>query len=117
MRKIPKGKVYCEVRADAAKAYPTRIFDRVQDIRFAYADISKDEKIFVGIKLAPEGCITARHPQVVFFVRGDYHMETPGYAKSDLMAWTTWMEFHIPASKIDELIDALQKIKVDLTSE
>lgn len=116
-RRIPEGTIFGEIPLEACKSYPTRIWKGFNvEPRIAYADYNThNEKNTLSIKLLPAGGKTAPHPQLVFFVNGPYHVETLGYQRSNAWEWTTWMEFHLDAKYLKQVINAL--IKVELTLE
>lgn len=116
MKRIPNGTITGIIPLEAAKAYPTHLFNTPEQIRFAYADKSKNENIELQIKIAPNGGKTAPHPQLICFIRGDYHVErwlSYGGA-TDPFKWTTWMEFHVDAREIRRLIGALFRAEIQL---
>ena len=115
-KRIPEGTIYGQVQLEAAKAYPTRIFDGLDTpVRIAYADLNThSERNVLGVKLLPDGGKTAPHPQVVLFVNGPYHVETLGYNTSNPLSWTTWMEVHLDARRLKDLIEAVMKIDLKL---
>lgn len=118
-RRIPEGTIIAEIPLDAAKSYATRIFTGtgIYPPKIAYADLySKGEKNTLIIKLIPEGAVTAPHPQIVFAVKGSYHIEELGYNVSNPFTWTTWMEQHVDTQFLQEMIDALFKAKFALES-
>jgi len=116
LKRIPNGTVFGEVPLEAAKAYPTRIWEGTGIApRIAYADQNTHrEHNTLNVKLLPDGGKTAPHPQVVFFVNGPYHVESLGYARSNAWDWTTWMEFHLDARELKRLIDAAIKAEIAL---
>lgn len=115
-RRIPEGQVLGTIPLEAAKAFPTRLFQGLQiEPRIAYADFNTHkEKNSLSVKFLPGGAKTAPHPQVVFFVNGPYHVESLGYFKSDPLSWTTWMEFHLNAKDLKQVIDAVIKAELAL---
>ena len=118
-KRIPKGVVTGEIPLEAAKAYPLRIWTGTGlPPRIAYADLnSKNEKNTLSVKLLPNGAKGAEHPQIVMFVKGQYHVENLGYYGSNPFEWTTWMEFHLDARRLGEVIDALFKAKFALEAK
>jgi hypothetical protein len=116
-KRIPNGTIFGEIPLEAAKAFPTRIFQGLNiEPRIAYADFNTHrERNILSVKLLPSGGKTAPHPQIVFFVNGPYHVENLGYCKSNPLAWTTWFETHIDAINLKKIIDAL--IKAELAME
>jgi hypothetical protein len=115
-KRIPNGTVYGEIPLEACKAYPIRIFEGTGVApRIAYADLNTHhERNTLSVKLLPNGGKTAPHPQIVFFVNGDYHVETIGYNVSDPFSWTTWIELHLDARMLKRLIDAAIKAELAL---
>lgn len=118
-RRIPQGPVLATIPLEAAKAYPTHLFQNTQEIRFAYADKNNGENIELQIKVSPDGAKTAPHPQLICFIRGDYHVERwLNYGgKTDPFKWTTWLEFHMNADQILMLAKALLDAKVWLEAQ
>lgn len=116
-RRIPEGQVLGTIPLEAAKAYPTRIWERTGlTPRIAYADYNTHRELNrLSVKLLPDGGKTAPHPQVVFFVNGPYHVESIGYAQTDPLEWTTWLEMHLDARELKHVIDAV--IKAELAWE
>lgn len=116
LRRIPEGEILAAIPLDSAKSYPTKMYQTHQEIRFAYADISNNEKIQLQIKLIPGGAKTSPHPQLVLFVQGDYHVERwLNYGgQSDPFNWTTWMELHLDAKVLNRLIEAVIKAEIRL---
>lgn len=110
-RRIPEGQILGTVPLEAAKAYPTRIFKDLQvQPRIAYADFNThQEQNMLNIKFLPYGAKTAPHPQIVFFIKGNYHVETFGYNKTNPFNWSTWMEFHVDAKHLKQVIGAVLK--------
>jgi hypothetical protein len=108
-KRIPPGHVIARIPLESAKAYPMRIWEGLaQSPRIAYSDRnSHGEDPTLNIKIAPGGGKTAQHPQIVFFVNGSYHIENLGYLRSDPKKWTTWMEIHLDARDLGELISSL----------
>jgi hypothetical protein len=119
LKRIPNGTITGEIPLEAAKAYPTRIFEGLSVApRIAYADLNThQEHNTLTVKLLPDGGKTAPHPQVVLFVNGPYHVETLGYNVSNPFAWTTWMEAHIDARELRRLIDAAIKAEIQLENQ
>lgn len=118
-RRIPQGTIIAEIPLEAAKAYPTRIFTGtgIYPPKIAYADLnSKGEKNTLIIKLIPDGAVHAPHPQIVLAVKGSYHIEEISYNNANPFTWTTWMEQHVDAIHLQEMIDALYKAKFKLES-
>lgn len=115
-RRIPDGQILGTIPLEAAKAYPTRIFGNLQTTpRIAYADFNThQEQNTLTVKFLPNGAKTAPHPQIVFFINGPYHVETLSYTRSNPLAWTTWMEFHLDAKHLKQIIDATIKAKIAL---
>ena len=115
-KRIPKGLILGEIPLEAAKAYPTRIWQGTGlPPRIAYADKNTHrEHNTLSVKLLPDGAKTAPHPQIVFFVNGPYHIENLGYARSNAWNWTTWMEFHLDARELKALIDAVIRAEIAL---
>ena len=113
-KRIPLGTVFGEIPLEAAKSYPIRIWNGTGIApRIAYADLNTHhERNVLSVKLLPDGGKTAPHPQIVFFVNGNYHVETIGYERSDPFNWTTWMETHLDAQYLDKIIDALIRAKI-----
>lgn len=119
LKRIPQGTVTGIIPLDAAKAFPSHLFSTKEEIRFAYADQKNNEHIELQVKVAPNGAKTAPHPQLICFIRGDYHPE-PFYnygGGSDPFKWTTWMEFHLDAENINLFITALFRAKVLLEAK
>lgn len=116
LKRIPNGTVFGEIPLEAAKAYPTRIWqDTGLPPRIAYADLNTHhERNTLSVKLLPDGAKTARHPQIAFYINGPYHTETLGYARSNAWDWTTWMEFHLDARELKRLIDAVIRAEIQL---
>jgi hypothetical protein len=108
-KRIPPGPVIARIPLESAKAYPMRIWEGLANpSRIAYSDRnSHGEDPTLNIKIAPGGAKTAQHPQVVFFVNGSYHIEELSYLRSDPRNWTTWMEIHLDARGLGELISSL----------
>jgi hypothetical protein len=118
-KRIPVGTITGEIPLEAAKAYPTRIFEGLSMApRIAYADLNThQEHNTLTVKLLPDGGKTAPHPQIVLFVNGPYHVETIGYERSNPFQWTTWMETHIDARQLKYLIDAVIRAEVQLENQ
>lgn len=112
-RRIPKGTILAEIPLEAAKAYPLRLWTGTGlPPKIAYADLnSKGERNSLGVKFLPDGGKGAEHPQVVMYVKGMYHVEEISYENSNPFKWTTWMEQHLNAEYLQQLIDALYKAK------
>jgi hypothetical protein len=108
-KRIPEGIILGEIPLEAAKSYPTKMFGSLEQIRFAISDISKKEQTFLQIKVIPDGSKTSPHPQLAFFVIGDYHIEPwLGYGgKSNPFNWTTWQEIHINGLEIYHLLKTI----------
>jgi hypothetical protein len=115
-RRIPEGQIFGTIPLEAAKAYPTRIFNGLPvKPRIAYADWNTHrEQNLLSIKFLPGGAKTAPHPQIVFFVNGSYHVEQLGYMKTNPLTWSTWMEFHIEGNQLKHVIDAVIKAELAL---
>jgi hypothetical protein len=115
-KRIPEGRIFGEIPLEACKAYPIRIWQGLGlEPRIAYADLNTHkERNMLSVKLLPDGGKTAPHPQIVFFVNGSYHVETLGYARSNAWSWTTWMELHVDARLLKQLIDAVIKAEIAL---
>jgi hypothetical protein len=115
-KRIPEGTVFGEIPLEAAKAYPIRIWQGLNlEPRIAYADFNTHrERNMLSVKLLPDGGKTAPHPQIVFFVNGPYHVEQLGYTRSNPFSWTTWMELHLDARELKQLIDAVIKAEIAL---
>lgn len=108
-KRIPPGPIIARIPLESAKAYPMRIWEGLANSpRIAYSDRnSHHEDPTLNIKVLPEGAKTAQHPQIVLFVNGAYHIENLGYLRSDPSKWTTWMEIHLDARGLGELISSL----------
>ena len=115
-KRIPQGLILGEIPLEAAKAYPIRIWHGTGYApRIAYADLNTHgEHNTLTVKLLSDGAKTAPHPQIAFFVNGDYHVETLGYARSNAWNWTTWIEFHMDARVLKRLIDAVIRAEIAL---
>jgi hypothetical protein len=116
-RRIPKGTIIAEIPLEAAKAFPTRIFagTEIYPPRIAYADLNTHgEKNVLIVKLLPDGAKTAPHPQIVFALKGPYHVEELSYNSTEPFDWTTWQEYHFDAKNVDDFIFALLKVKMML---
>jgi hypothetical protein len=115
-KRIPEGTIYGEIPLEAAKAYPLKLWTGTGLYpRIAYADFNTHhEKNILSVKLLPDGGKTAPHPQIVFFVKGPYHVETLSYFKSNVWDWTTWQEYHLDARQLKHLIDAVIKAEIAL---
>lgn len=113
-RRIPEGTVTGTVQLEAAKAYPTRIWNGTGlEPRIAYADYNTHkERNTLSVKFLPDGAKTAPHPQIVLYVNGGYHVEQFVYNKSNPWNWTTWMEFHLDARVLKHLIDAVIRAEI-----
>lgn len=116
LKRIPAGTVLGEIPLEAAKAYPTRIWQGTGlSPRIAYADLNtKGERNTLSVKLLPTGGKTAPHPQIAFYINGPYHVENLGYARSNPYTWTTWMEFHLDARELKRLINAVIRAEIQL---
>lgn len=114
VKRIPEGQILGTIPLEAAKAYPTRIFQGLNiEPRIAYADYNTHkERNVLSVKFLPNGGKTAPHPQIVFFVNGPYHVENLGYIRSNAWNWTTWMEFHLDARELKHIIDAVIKAEI-----
>ena len=112
-KRIPPGPTLSRIPLESAKAYPMRIWEGLANPpRIAYSDRnSRHENPTLNIKIAPGGGKTAPHFQVVLFVNGSYHIEELSYLRSDPKQWTTWMEIHLDAIGLDELINSLIQAK------
>lgn len=116
-KKIPEvGKVYAEIPVEACKAYPIRIFEDLNvKPRIAVADRNtRKDKITLYIRFEPEGCKSAMHPQIAFYIKGDYHAETLGYYQSNPFDWATWFEFYLDARDLKQIIEALIRVQLQL---
>jgi hypothetical protein len=115
-KRIPQGTVFGEIELEAAKAFPIKLWQGTGlEPRIAYADCNTHkERNFLSVKLLPEGAKTAQHPQIVFFIKGAYHVEPLSYFKSNAWDWTTWQEFHVDAKQLKHLIDAVIKAEIAL---
>lgn len=112
-KKIPPGKVYGEIPLEACKSYPVKIFQD-ENVIIAVADKNtRNDKITLTIKLEPQGCKTAKHPQIAFYIKGRYHPEHLGYYKSEPNEWRTWIEFYLDLRDLKKIIDALMRIDCD----
>jgi len=118
-KRIPDGTVCGEIPLEAAKAYPLKLWTGTGLYpRIAYADLNTHrEHNTLTVKLLPDGGKTAPHPQVVFFVKGPYHVEEISYAQSNVWDWTTWLETHVDARNLKKMIDALIKIELRLEAQ
>ena len=118
-KRIPPGHVIAKIPLESAKAYPMRIWEGLANSpRIAYSDRnSHDENPTLNIKVAPGGGKTAPHFQVVLFVTGAYHIEELSYLRSDPTKWTTWMEIHLDARGLDELIISLISARSGMKNE
>jgi hypothetical protein len=118
-KRIPPGHVIAKIPLESAKAYPMRIWEGLGNPpRIAYSDRnSHGEDPTLNIKVLPEGAKTAQHPQVVFFVDGPYHIESLGYLRSDPTRWTTWMEIHLDAKRLEELISSLIQARQEIEKQ
>jgi hypothetical protein len=84
--------------------------------RIAYADWNTHrEANTLSVKLLPDGCKTAKHPQIVFFIKGNYHVEQLSYFHSNVWDWSSWQEFHLDARNLPKIIDAC--LKAEMTIE
>ena len=117
LKRIPNGTIFGEIPLEAAKSFAVKLWQGTGlEPRIAYADWNTHrEANTLSIKLLPDGAKTAPHPQVVFFVNGEYHVETLSYFKSNVWNWTTWAEMHLDARNLKKIIDAL--IRAELTLE
>ncbi len=113
-RRIPDGQVLGTAQLEAAKAFPTRIWNGTGlEPKIAYADFNTHkERNTLSVKFLPGGAKTAPHPQVVFFVNGSYHVEQLTYSNTNPFSWTTWMEFHLDARELKHVIDAVIKAEI-----
>jgi len=118
-KRIPNGIIFAEIPLESAKAYPTRIFENLNiNPKIAYADRNThQEDNRLGIKLIPDGAKTAKHPQIVFYIKGPYHVETLAYFNSDPKKWSTWMEFHVDVKELKKMIESLLQIEVELNKK
>jgi len=107
--RIPQGQLIAKIPVESCKAYPIQLFKDLNMIpRIAYADLNtRNEQDQLLVKLLPYGAKTAAHPQIAFFVRGPYHIETLGYIKSNPDNWTTWMEIILTTAQAEHLKEAL----------
>jgi hypothetical protein len=118
-KRIPPGPTISRIPLESAKAYPMRIWEGLGNPpRIAYSDRnSRHENPTLNIKIAPGGGKTAPHPQVVLFVNGAYHIEELSYLRSDPRNWTTWMEIHLDARGLDELISSLIRARQEIEKQ
>jgi hypothetical protein len=118
-KRIPPGHVIAKIPLESAKAYPMRIWEGLANSpRIAYSDRnSHDENPTLSVKVAPGGGKTAPHPQVVLFVNGSYHIEELSYLRSDPKNWTTWMEIHLDARGLGELISSLIRARQEIEKQ
>jgi hypothetical protein len=118
-KRIPPGPTLSRIPLESAKAYPMRIWEGLANSpRIAYSDRnSHDENPTLNIKVAPGGGKTAPHFQVVLFVNGSYHIEELSYLRSDPTKWTTWMEIHLDARGLGELIGSLIRARQEIEKQ
>jgi hypothetical protein len=118
-KRIPPGHVIARIPLESAKAYPMRIWEGLAESpRIAYSDRnSHGEDPTLSVKVLPFGGKTAQHPQIVFFVNGAYHIENLGYLRSDPQKWTTWMEIHLDARRLEELIHYLIQARQEIEKQ
>ena len=113
--KIPDGKIFAQIPLEACKAYPTRLFERLNVtplIAVSDRNTRKDDTKLM-LTLIP-GCKTALHPQIGFIVKGPYHIETIGYSQTDPFTWKSWIEFYLDARDLKQIIEALIRIELAL---
>ena len=95
-KRIPDGTIYGEIPLEAAKSFAINLWQGTGLCpRIAYADLNTHrERNTLSVKFLPDGAKTAPHPQIVFFVKGPYHVEKwLGYgAGSDPFQWSTWQD-------------------------
>ena len=115
-RRIPPGPIIARIPLESAKAYPIRIWQGLgHNPRIAYSDRnSHNEDPKLNIKVVPGGGKTAPHPQLALYVDGPYHVESLGYLKTDPFKWKTWMEVHLDARDLDQLIHCLIMARQEL---
>jgi hypothetical protein len=116
LKRIPEGTIFGEIPLEAAKSYAIRLWQGTNiEPRIAYADYNTHrERNILSVKLLPNGGKTAPHPQIVFFVKGPYHVETANYFHSNIWDWSTWQEYHLDAKELKHLIDAVIKVEIAL---
>lgn len=113
-KRIPEGYIIGDIQLEACKAYPIRIFSDIDmKPRIAYSDMKNGENSRLYLKLLPKGAKTAPHPQLCFFVKGEYHIEELTYLVSNAFSWSTWIEFAINVKQINQLISALSQVKTN----
>ncbi|MCX8151387.1 MAG: hypothetical protein N3D85_07825 [Candidatus Bathyarchaeota archaeon] len=111
-KRIPEGLLVADIPLESCKAYPMQIFkDTPVKPRVAYSDHRNGETTNLCIKLLPNGAKTAPHPQLCFFIKGNYHIEELSYCQSNVWNWRTWIEFVANAYEIDHIINSLAKTK------
>lgn len=87
---------YGEIKIHTVKVFPTRV---LRDI--VYADKDNDEEIYLGVGMFLDQEEQRKFP--AFYVRGDYHIETPSYYRRKPEEWRTWCEFHMPFDFLENL--------------
>lgn len=115
-RKIPEGKFCIEIPVDSAATFPIRAFKElgVKPVQVIADRYGREDEIRLGLGLKPLGCKTARHPQIVFYIKGNYHLETLSHYKTNPFNWKTWFHFYIDVRDLKGLIDALTRIQSEL---
>jgi len=117
-KRIPEGFLVADIPLESCKAFPVQIWKGLQvNPRVAYSDQKNGEATSLGIKLLPHGAKTAPHPQLCFFIKGNYHIEELSYCKSNMWNWRTWIEFTANAYEIDHIINSLTKTKKILVNQ
>lgn len=100
IHKLSILKSYGEIKIHTVKVFPTRVIRNI-----LYADKDNDEKIFLGVGLFSDQ--SEGKEFIAFYVRGDYHVETPSYYRRKPEEWKTWCEFHMPFDFLEDLKNIL----------
>ncbi|MGF3573539.1 MAG: hypothetical protein ACQXXG_09005 [Candidatus Bathyarchaeia archaeon] len=110
-KRVPRGFLIANIPLESCKAFPIQIWKGLSvKPRVAYSDQKNGEATSLCIKLI-EGAKTAPHPQLNFYVKGNYHIEELQYYKSNFWNWQTWIEFEINTNELDHILASLQKAK------
>ena len=114
-KRIPEGFIIANIPLESCKAYPMLLWKDISaKPRIAYSDQKNGETNSLKIKILPKGAKTAPHPQLSFFVQGNYHIEELSYLNSNAFEWRTWIEFQTNTYEIDHLLTSLIKAKNSL---